>query len=387
MLRIPRLAAVAGKRVVLGMSGGVDSSVAAFLLKQHGAHVEGVFMKNWDNIEEGGECPGERDWRDVQTVCRQLSIPCRQMNFVKEYWTRVFMQTLDDYAAGITPNPDIACNREIKFGVLLDRCVLKNNWFATGHYARIGYDAQKQAHLLKGIDSSKDQSYYLSGVSRTQLQQVIFPLGDLTKKQIRSIARENRLSTAEKDESMGICFVGQRRKFNQFLGEYLPQTPGPVIAPTDNLLVIYVICSITVIYNYILLGTHQGIFSWTIGQRATICYGNEKWFVSRKDITKNQIFVVPGTHHPNLFSSTIQVGHWQWIQQSCPDVIKQGGLVEAKIRYQQAIAEKCYIEVGNNDQAKVYFIQPVRAPAPGQFIVVYQGEECLGCGIIQSATP
>ncbi|RKP24413.1 tRNA-specific 2-thiouridylase, partial [Syncephalis pseudoplumigaleata] len=235
------------------MSGGVDSSVAALLLKRHGARVQGVFMQNWDALEEDGVCPGERDWRDVQAVCRQLDIPCRRIDFVREYWTRVFAQTLDAYAKGITPNPDIACNREIKFGLLRERCVPKDHWFATGHYARVAYDARGNARLLKGIDARKDQSYYLSSVTRAQLQQSVFPLGHLTKEDIRSIAREHRLTTANKDESMGICFVGPRRKFNAFLGEYLPQTPGDVIAPNGHV-----------------IATHQGIFSWTIGQRATI---------------------------------------------------------------------------------------------------------------------
>ncbi|KAI8054985.1 5-methylaminomethyl-2-thiouridylate-methyltransferase [Syncephalis plumigaleata] len=369
MLRIPSLAAMAGKQVILGMSGGVDSSVAALLLKRHGAHVRGVFMQNWDALEEGGECPGEKDWRDVQAVCRQLEIPCQSIDFIKEYWTRVFMQTLNDYANGITPNPDIACNREIKFGVLRERCVSEDCWFATGHYARVAYDTNGGAHLLKGIDSRKDQSYYLSSVSHSQLRKVVFPLGDLTKGDIRTIAQKNALMTANKEESMGICFVGQRRKFNEFLSEYLPQKPGDIIAPTGEI-----------------IGTHQGIFSWTIGQRVTICFGNEKWFVSHKDIAKNQIFVVPGTYHPSLFSSMVLVSQWHWIGGKCPSIVSQGGMVEARIRHQQTIAEKCYIELRDNKPSRVYFVKSLRAPAPGQFVVVYHKEECLGCGVIQSTT-
>ncbi|RKP08060.1 5-methylaminomethyl-2-thiouridylate-methyltransferase [Thamnocephalis sphaerospora] len=349
-LRVRGLSAVAGRKIILGMSGGVDSSVAAYLLKQQGAQLEGVFMRNWDAANERGECPGDQDWRDVQAV-----------DFVREYWTRVFAKTIDDYANGHTPNPDIACNREIKFGALVDRCVQGDAWLATGHYARIACDAGDVPYLLRGVDSNKDQSYYLSDVKQSQLARAIFPLGSMDKSEVRAIARAHKLTTANKAESMGICFVGKRP-------EYIPQHPGEVVSLGGRV-----------------LGQHQGIFSWTVGQRAGICAGSEKWFVVGKDIPNNKIYVVPGTTHPALFATKVTVANWHWIGDRRPEAVANGRLVSAQIRYRQQ-PDTCRVAFDSNDgDSTVHFVRPQRAPAPGQYIVLYDGDCCLGCGVIQTS--
>ncbi|KAJ2803682.1 hypothetical protein H4R20_002793 [Coemansia guatemalensis] len=267
------------------MSGGVDSSVAAYMLKEHGADIEGIFMHNWDTRDESGDCPSERDWRDVQNVCAQLQIKCHRINLVKQYWNQVFSIVLDEYAQGRTPNPDILCNSQIKFGVLLDEIQRRLNasgaWFATGHYARairktVSNDSTITLH--RGVDAGKDQSYFLSTITSKQLRRVVFPLGGLHKStHVRALAKRSGLATAEKEESMGICFVGERRRFHEFLAEYLPQKPGDILS--DDMLVV---------------GRHNGLFTKTIGQLAGIPGASEKWYIYAKDSVTNRMYAVKG---------------------------------------------------------------------------------------------
>ncbi|KAJ2457476.1 hypothetical protein GGF42_002651 [Coemansia sp. RSA 2424] len=260
------------------MSGGVDSSVAAHILKQRGLDVEAIFMRNWDTRDERGECPSERDWRDVQAVCQQLDIKCHEINLVRDYWNTVFAVALDEYARGRTPNPDILCNREIKFGVLLkeiDRRLGSFQWFATGHYARTVGTADSTL-LYRGLDRKKDQSYYLAAVDSKHLSRTVFPLGQLEKKRdVRKLALDLGLATAKKEESMGICFVGERRRFDQFLAEYLPQNAGYIFS-----------------WNGRVLGKHGGMFTKTIGQSAGIPGWQDKWYIYAKDIESNRMLAV-----------------------------------------------------------------------------------------------
>ena len=273
------------KRVVLGMSGGVDSSVAAILLKEQGYEVIGVFMKNWDETDENGVCPADEDYKDVIAVAEQLDVPYYSVNFVKEYWDRVFTYFLDEYRAGRTPNPDVMCNKEIKFKAFLDYAVkIGADYIATGHYARIERDSGK-VRLLRGLDDNKDQTYFLCQLSQEQLDKVIFPIGEYNKKDIRAIAEKYNLKTAKKKDSTGICFIGER-DFAEFLNRYLPAKPGKIVtADGEN------------------LGNHVGLMHYTIGQRKGIGIGNTKdgsgepWFVADKDLEKNELIVVQGGDH------------------------------------------------------------------------------------------
>ncbi|KAJ2455931.1 hypothetical protein GGI03_006434 [Coemansia sp. RSA 2337] len=260
-----------GDKVYVGMSGGVDSSVTAHLLKTRGLDVEAVFMRNWDTRDERGECPSELDYRDVKAVCKQLDIKCHEINLVKEYWNTVFSFTLDEYSQGRTPNPDILCNREIKFGVLLKAISRLGpfQWFATGHYARTIGDK-----LYRGLDKRKDQSYYLAAIDSKYFSHTVFPLGLLDKKRdVRKLALDSGLVTANKEESMGICFVGERRRFDAFLAEYLPQHPGDIMSENGKF-----------------LGRHNGMFTKTIGQSAGISGWQDKWYIYAKDMKSNRMY-------------------------------------------------------------------------------------------------
>ncbi|ORX93848.1 5-methylaminomethyl-2-thiouridylate-methyltransferase [Basidiobolus meristosporus CBS 931.73] len=343
------------------MSGGVDSSVTAYLLKKQGYDVDGVYMRNWDTSDERGVCTSEEDWKDVQRVCEQLSIPCRRVDFTKEYWTEVFERVLSDYAKGVTPNPDILCNREIKFGALMDRALEGyGKWLATGHYARV-VQVDSQTRLFRGIDRNKDQSYYLANVGESKLKQALFPLGELTKPQVREIAVEANLATKHKAESMGICFVGKRKKFSDFLAEYIPQNPGEIVDVDGRL-----------------VGTHQGLFSLTIGQCAKIAGRGERMFVLDKDIQRNQIIVGPGRDHPKLYSNALIARDLFWINGEMPgDKLP----VEAQIRY-RTDPERCKIVKIQGDQYQFTFENSQRGVVPGQYVVVYQGDWCLGGGVI-----
>ena len=289
------------KRVVLGMSGGVDSSVAAILLKEQGYEVIGVFMKNWDETDENGVCPADEDYKDVIAVAEQLDVPYYSVNFVKEYWDRVFTYFLDEYRAGRTPNPDVMCNKEIKFKAFLDYAVkIGADYIATGHYARIERDSGK-VRLLRGLDDNKDQTYFLCQLSQEQLDKVIFPIGEYNKKDIRAIAEKYNLKTAKKKDSTGICFIGER-DFAEFLNRYLPAKPGKIVtADGEN------------------LGNHVGLMHYTIGQRKGIGIGNTKdgsgepWFVADKDLEKNELIVVQGGDHEKLYSKALIADNFNFI--------------------------------------------------------------------------
>ncbi|KAK9723050.1 hypothetical protein K7432_002205 [Basidiobolus ranarum] len=353
-----------GEKVVVAMSGGVDSSVTAYLLKKQGFDVDAVYMRNWDTSDEQGVCTSEEDWKDVQRVCEQLKIPCRRLDFTKEYWTEVFERVLSDYAKGVTPNPDILCNREIKFGTLMERALEGvGEWLATGHYARV-VRAGDQIRLFRGIDRNKDQSYYLANVGESKLRQAMFPLGELTKPQVREIANEANLATKDKAESMGICFVGKRKRFSDFLAEYIPQNPGVIVNAEGKP-----------------LGKHQGLFSLTIGQCAKLSGQSERWFVIDKDIEKNRIIVGPGSDHPKLFSDSLIARDFFWINGEPKEISRDGFDSEAQIRY-RIDPERCKIVRANDSQYHFSFHNDQRGVVPGQYVVVYQGDWCLGGGVI-----
>ena len=353
------------KRVVLGMSGGVDSSVAAILLKEQGYEVIGVFMKNWDETDENGVCPADEDYKDVIAVAEQLDVPYYSVNFVKEYWDRVFTYFLDEYRAGRTPNPDVMCNKEIKFKAFLDYAVkIGADYIATGHYARIERDSGK-VRLLRGLDDNKDQTYFLCQLSQEQLDKVIFPIGEYNKKDIRAIAEKYNLKTAKKKDSTGICFIGER-DFAEFLNRYLPAKPGKIVtADGEN------------------LGNHVGLMHYTIGQRKGIGIGNTKdgsgepWFVADKDLEKNELIVVQGGDHEKLYSKALIADNFNFInKRELP--LK----CTAKFRYRQKDVGVTVEKVGT-DSYRVTFDKPEKAVTLGQIVVLYDNEECLGGGIIK----
>ncbi|KAJ2769521.1 hypothetical protein IWQ57_003067 [Coemansia nantahalensis] len=362
----------AGDKVYVGMSGGVDSSVAAWLLAECGADVEAVFMRNWDTRDERGECPSERDWRDVQRVCGQLGIKCHQIDLVKQYWNQVFAVALDEFAAGRTPNPDILCNSQIKFGVLLDeiarRLAGSGAWFATGHYAQTELDVNsKQPVLRRGADDKKDQSYYLSGLASTQLRRVLFPLGTLDKaRDVRQIARRARLATAEKEESMGICFVGERRRFGEFIAEYLPLKPGDILSSDSRT-----------------IGTHGGLFTKTIGQSARISGMAGKWYIYAKDAKSNRMYAVEGREHPLLYTGRVVAGPVHWVAGAPPDLGADNQLrLSAQVRYMQE-PQPCVATILPDGDVSVAFDRAQYGVASGQYLVLYAGERCLGCAQVQ----
>ena len=353
------------KRVVLGMSGGVDSSVAAILLKEQGYEVIGVFMKNWDETDENGVCPADEDYKDVIAVAEQLDIPYYSVNFVKEYWDRVFTYFLDEYKAGRTPNPDVMCNKEIKFKAFLDYAMkIGADYIATGHYARIERESGK-ARLLRGLDDNKDQTYFLCQLSQEQLEKVLFPIGEYNKKDIRAIAEKYNLKTAKKKDSTGICFIGER-DFAEFLNRYLPAKPGKIVTPQGKI-----------------LGDHVGLMHYTIGQRKGIGIGNTKdgsgepWFVADKDLEKNELIVVQGGDHERLYSKALIADNFNFINK------REFPLkCTAKFRYRQKDVGVT-IEKRGADSYGVIFDKPEKAVTLGQIVVLYDNEECLGGGIIK----
>lgn len=352
-------------RVVVGISGGVDSSVAAYLLKKQGHDVIGLFMINWD--EHDGQCTAEDDYEDVKRVCTKLDIPYFSVNYAKEYYDRVFQYFLDEYSAGRTPNPDVLCNREIKFGPFLQKArTLGADMIATGHYAKT-YVRDGKTYLAKAKDGSKDQSYFLNQLSQDQLSSVIFPLADIEKTQVREIAKELGLSTAEKKDSTGICFIGERN-FRKFLKQYLPAKAGD-ICTTDGTVV----------------GRHEGLMYYTIGQRRGLNIGGkhngngERWFVLKKDLQNNILYVSQG-ECDDLFSDGLLASTFNWI----PEVPTQKEFdCFAKFRYRQP-DQKVHVKVLDDTHIQVDFDQPQRAITEGQFVVLYADDEtCLGGGIIE----
>ena len=342
--------------VVVGMSGGVDSSVTAYLLKSKGYRVTGIFMRNWE--ESDGACNSGVDAEDVASVCAKLDIEHYTFDFSKKYWTDVFVKFLAGYRAGLTPNPDVLCNREIKFRALFDKALLLNaDYLATGHYCRT-IQADGTCSLLKGRDPAKDQSYFLYMVSGKILQQVLFPLGDLTKLEVRQLATELKLPIAAKKDSTGLCFVG-KRKFRPFLAHYLKPKPGPIESLSGQL-----------------LGEHQGAFFYTIGQRKGLFLSGhqEPWFVVDKDLARNALILAKGSQHPDLYHNALWAIHPHWVNHPPKSLPFR---CQAKIRYRHPQAT-CSILECDQRGFKVQFDDPQWAMTHGQAIVFYQDATCLG---------
>ena len=355
------------QKIIIGMSGGVDSSVAAWLLLEQGYEVEGLFMKNWEEDDDEDYCAATVDLADAQSICDQLNIKLHTVNFASEYWDRVFQHFLAEYSAGRTPNPDILCNKEIKFRAFLDHAhTLGADKIATGHYARTRV-IDGHTCLLRGLDNDKDQSYFLHALSEEQLKHALFPVGELQKNKVREIAREQGFTTHDKKDSTGICFIGERR-FDTFLQRYLPAKPGEIHSDEGEV-----------------LGTHNGLMYYTMGQRKGLGIGGLQnaeetpWYVVDKDLDNNVLIVAQGQDHPRLYHNTLETGHIHWINpQQSP--VKN---CAAKIRYRQE-DQLCTIENLTDDRHVVHFEQPQRAITPGQSIVFYQDEICLGGGIIET---
>lgn len=348
--------------VIVGMSGGVDSSVSALLLKQQGYRVIGVFMKNWEEDDASGICQASKDFDDVALVCEQIGIPYYSVNFAKEYWNHVFSHCLEEYKAGYTPNPDILCNREIKFKAFFNKAMeLGGDFLATGHYCRTGMVAGEQ-RLLRGLDGNKDQSYFLYTLKSQILEKVMFPIGHLPKSEVRRIALEYDLATAKKKDSTGICFIG-KRNFKDFLGQYIPTTPGNF----ENL-------------HGEIVGVHDGIAFYTIGQRKGLKIGGagDAWYVVGKEINRNVVIVDQGPEQEALFGNSLTAVDVSWVGNSPTSSLR----CTAKIRYRHDDAP-CVVEVISPNLIKVQFDTPQRAITPRQSIVFYDGEICLGGAIVQ----
>ena len=355
-------------RVIIGMSGGVDSSVAAWLLKQQGFEVVGLFMKNWEDDDTELYCTSRTDLVDAASVADVIGIELEAVNFAAEYRERVFAHFLREYAAGRTPNPDVLCNSEIKFRAFLDHArSLGADHIATGHYARVR-SAGAGVELLKAVDATKDQSYFLHRLTQEQLAPVLFPLGEIAKRDVRAIARREGIPTWAKKDSTGICFIGER-PFRDFLAKYLPKVPGP-IATTDGETV----------------GRHHGLAYYTLGQRQGLGVGGTKdgsalpWFVAAKDFARNALVVVQGHEHPLLYRKSVDAHDLHWIAGAAPRGSTTLSL-GAKTRYRMADA-RCLVEFGGGDGCHAVFDAPQWAPTPGQYLVFYDGDVCLGGGVI-----
>lgn len=352
-------------KVIVGMSGGVDSSVAAALLLEQGYEVIGLFMHNWEEDDDNGVCTAVTDYEDVKRVCNKLGIPYYTVNFAKEYLDRVFSYFLDEYSKGRTPNPDVLCNREIKFGPFLEYAKsLGADYIATGHYAKVERIDGK-THLLKAEDTNKDQTYFLNQLSQEQLKDVLFPLGDLKKPQVREIAEKYGFSTADKKDSTGICFIGEKR-FRQFLKNYLPCKRGKIIDVNGNV-----------------VGEHEGVIYYTLGQRKGLNIGGkkdgngERWFVIDKDVKNNNLIVSQG-EGKELFSSGLITYKVNWIPSEPED--KEFDCY-AKFRYRQP-DQRVHVRI-EKDRVVVDFYEKQRAVTPGQYVVFYTDRECLGGGVIE----
>ncbi len=353
--------------VIVGMSGGVDSSVAAWLLKDQGYRVEGLFMKNWDEDDGTEYCTAMTDLADAQAVADAIGIKLHTASFAAEYWDRVFEHFLAEYQAGRTPNPDILCNKEVKFRAFLDYAVtLGADYIATGHYARRRVD-DGSARLLKGLDNNKDQSYFLHAVSGERIARTLFPVGELDKPDVRRIAAEQGFVTHDKKDSTGICFIGER-KFSDFLKQYLPAQPGDIETPEGEV-----------------IGRHQGLMYHTIGQRQGLGigglakYGDDPWYVAEKDLSRNVLIAVQGKQHPLLFSRGLVSGPVDWVAGTPPAISFR---CAAKTRYRQP-DQACHVTV-EGAGVRVVFDDAQRAVTPGQSVVLYDGEVCLGGGVIET---
>uniref|UniRef100_A0A8D0B197 Mitochondrial tRNA-specific 2-thiouridylase 1 n=1 Tax=Sander lucioperca TaxID=283035 RepID=A0A8D0B197_SANLU len=374
------------RHVVCAMSGGVDSSVAALLLKRRGYSVTGVFMKNWDSLDERGVCTTEKDCEDAYRVCQTLDIPFHQVSYVKEYWHEVFSKLLKEYEKGRTPNPDILCNKHIKFNHFHKYAVntLGADAMATGHYARTSQEDEEvfqqtptaleivTVRLYKGADLLKDQTFFLSQISQDALRQTMFPLAGLTKEFVKKIAAEAGFHhVLKKKESMGICFIGERN-FENFILEYLEPKPGNFVSIQDGAV----------------MGTHKGWFTLTLGQRARIGGQRDPWFVVDKDIATGDVFVAPTTNHPALFRDTVRTERFHWVTVDPPPELVKTHMMECHFRFiHQMPLTPCTVTLNMNGSVWISLSQPIRALTPGQFAVLYKGDECLGSGKIVQLGP
>ncbi|MGP4123540.1 MAG: tRNA 2-thiouridine(34) synthase MnmA [Sodalis sp. (in: enterobacteria)] len=354
------------------MSGGVDSSVCAWLLKQQGYRVEGLFMKNWEEDDNEEYCTATSDLADAQVVCDTLRITLHTVNFAAEYWDNVFVHVLTEYQAGRTPNPDILCNKEIKFKVFLEFAAedLGADFIATGHYVR-RVDVDGKSRLLRGLDNNKDQSYFLYTLDHQQLACCLFPIGEFAKPEVRRIAAELGLATAAKKDSTGICFIGER-KFRDFLRRYLPAQPGSIMSVDGRE-----------------VGHHQGLMYYTLGQRKELGIGGTRagseapWYVVDKDLENNRLIVAQGHQHPRLMSTGLIAGQLHWVDR---EPLTEALHCTVKIRYRQPDIP-CLVTSLLDGQLQVTFDQPVAAVTPGQSAVFYMAERCLGGGIIEVRQP
>ncbi len=360
--------ATSNNKIIVGLSGGVDSAVAALLLQQQGFQVEGLFMKNWEEDDEAGYCAAAEDLADASAVAERLQIPLHTVNFSSEYWDRVFAYFLAEYQAGRTPNPDVLCNREIKFKAFLDHAIgLGAAGIATGHYARIERTAAG-TRMLRAKDENKDQTYFLYMLGQAQLSHARFPLGGLEKPEVRRLARQAGFSNSEKKDSTGICFIGER-KFRDFLSRYLPANPGPIETPEGER-----------------IGQHQGLMYYTLGQRKGLGIGGlagageVPWFVVGKDLKKNVLLVAQGHDHPLLLKRALTASQLHWVAGEPPALPLR---CKARIRHRQPL-QHCTLERLPDDTLRVRFDQPQRAVTPGQSVVFYLDQVCLGGGIIET---
>ncbi|MEW8044107.1 MAG: tRNA 2-thiouridine(34) synthase MnmA [gamma proteobacterium symbiont of Phacoides pectinatus] len=358
--------------IIVGMSGGVDSAVAALLLKRQGYRVSGLFMKNWEEDDRAGHCSASEDLADARAVAERLEIPLHTVNFSAEYWDRVFEHFLSEYRAGRTPNPDVLCNREIKFKAFLDHAVgLGADAIATGHYARTRVD-EDGVHMLRARDGNKDQTYFLYMLNQRQLARALFPLGGLEKSEVRHLAREAGFPNHRKKDSTGICFIGER-KFTQFLRRYLPASPGPMVTPDGTP-----------------VGRHQGLMYYTLGQRKGLGIGglpdtdDQPWFVLEKDLSDNRLIVGQGHDHPLLLKEALVASQLHWVAAPPPTSLPLR--CHARIRHSQPL-QACRILAPETGRCEVWFEQPQRAVTPGQSVVFYLDDECLGGGIIERTLP
>lgn len=349
------------KTVVVGMSGGVDSSVCALLMKLQGYKVIGLFMKNWDEVDGSGVCSADLDYQDVVKVCERLDVPYYSVNFVKEYWDNVFAEFLEDYKKGLTPNPDILCNREIKFKVFYQRAkLLGADYLATGHYCQL-----ENGQLKKGADLNKDQTYFLYAVDRKVFKDVLFPIGHLPKPKVRELAERFDLATSRKKDSTGICFIGERN-FKEFLSNYISSTKGNFVTLEGKV-----------------LGQHDGSCFYTLGQRKGLGIGGpgEAWFVVAKNLDKNEVVLAQGQDHPALYADGLTAIELNWLIDP-----PQGEFqAQAKVRYRQT-EEDCTVSILEG-KVKVVFDRPQRAMTPRQSVVFYRDGICLGGGVIHEVSP
>ena len=371
------------QRIIVGLSGGVDSAVSAYLLKQQGHEVLGIFMKNWEDDDDSEHCSSRQDFLDAAAVADVLGIEIEHVNFAAEYKDRVFAEFLREYEAGRTPNPDVLCNAEIKFKAFLDHAMrLGAEKIATGHYARVRHNAASGlVELLKGCDSSKDQSYFLHRLNQQQLAKTLFPVGELPKTEVRRIAAEIGLPNAKKKDSTGICFIGER-PFREFLNRYLASQPGLIKDEKGRT-----------------IGKHMGLSFYTLGQRQGLGIGGVKekgaqrgsgahapWFVARKDLASNTLYAVQGHDHPWLLAHTLQAGNLSWCAGRPPVAALAAAGFSAKTRYRQSDAP-CVPQMLANGNLQLDFAQAQWAVTPGQSAVLYVGDVCLGGGVIQAALP